>query len=134
MAKNTTTIRDCVIDDNTTTISSKRPSKKAHHASKQGYSSYFVPAIPLKWIAAASNTPGSSGLKVALIIWRLWVMHNRKSFTFTTASAQRGWELTRNQKRCGLEALSEAGLIAVNRKTGRKNPIVTVLDKFGEFG
>jgi hypothetical protein len=81
--------------------------------------------IPLPWLTAAANLPGKA-LGVGLAIWYLAGMR-RSHIVRMMRSALTAFNVGRKAGYSGLAALEEAGLIRVNRHTGRL-PLVELLD------
>ncbi len=81
--------------------------------------------IPFDWLSAAAYLPGKS-LHAGIALWYL-AGRARSSRVPLSNVASQAFGLDRNAKYRALEWLEEAGLIAVERKTGQA-PIVTVLE------
>ena len=81
--------------------------------------------IPLNWLSAAAQLPGKS-LHLGIAIW--FKASIAKSATVRLSNiAGLPFGLDRNAKYRALGWLEDAGLITVERQTGR-SPIVTLLD------
>jgi DNA-binding transcriptional ArsR family regulator len=81
--------------------------------------------IPFSWVALASRLPGSC-LSVAMAVRYLRCRYPRKP---NWSMAEIGWRagLEERSARRTLQALSEAGLISLTRKPGRK-PALAILE------
>jgi hypothetical protein len=85
--------------------------------------------IPLTWLSVACRL-GGKALHVAIAIWfRAGVTRSREVLLSLSQGAEFGFDRFAGSR--GLAALERAGLVAVDRRTGRK-PIVTILDPDGE--
>lgn len=80
--------------------------------------------IPFKWQQAANALPGKAGL-VGLALWFLFGIKKSKNIKIT-AEAMKFAGCTRQTFASGLRALEVAGLIAVERKSGKK-PTVKII-------
>lgn len=81
--------------------------------------------IPLKWLIRASKLPGKSFHVAILICYRGGI---EKSRTIKLSNITvKTFGLTRFSKKRALKHLESAGLITVERYTGR-SPIVTILE------
>lgn len=84
--------------------------------------------IPLYWLCAASRHCGQGrGFNVGIILWYLCGLHKNKAQIQLKGSVIRAFGLNRYSCYRGLSQLEAAGLVSVERHTGR-NPIVTILN------
>ena len=83
--------------------------------------------IPWVWLALAMSLPGKAPICVALWLWFRAGMRRQRSVEFNPGRV----ELARTTARRGLDALEQAGLVAVVRGVGRI-PHVTILDVEGD--
>ncbi len=81
--------------------------------------------IPLEWLAVAAKLPGKT-LNVAIALWWRYGMAKGKSFKLTQ-TALRTMNVERDAANDGLTRLEQAGLIAVERKSGQR-PTISILD------
>ncbi|MDP1526992.1 MAG: hypothetical protein Q8M20_14355 [Rhodocyclaceae bacterium] len=81
--------------------------------------------ISLAWLKKAAELPGKS-LNVALALCWLNGMAKGKPFKLTQLSLNY-LHVARDAARDGLTRLEQAGLITVDRKTGRR-PIISILE------
>lgn len=81
--------------------------------------------IPLEWLNKAANLPGKS-LHVALAL-RFWAGIKKTQTVVLSNIALNSFGITRYSKKRALKNLELAGLVIVERHTGRA-PIVTILD------
>jgi hypothetical protein len=81
--------------------------------------------IPLDWLGLADRLPGRT-LAVALALWFEIGRKNRRRVSLTRAIFVR-LDVKPKAQYHGLRALEGAGLVRVDRRTG-KNPTVTILD------
>ena len=87
--------------------------------------------IPLEWLARAAALPGKS-LAIALILWHLFGMGREDPRPISLGNGlPKKFGVTRSAKYRALQWLSDAGLVAVDQKTGR-NPLVKLLSVAGE--
>jgi hypothetical protein len=85
--------------------------------------------IPLDWLGVVFTLAGRHPLAVALAIWYLVGLRNRrKNLPFTTKLAARFGVCNRTAKMRALDDLESAGLIKVRRQQG-KNPIVSIVSR-----
>lgn len=86
----------------------------------------FINRIPLAWAHAMAGLSGRASV-VGLALWyRSGVMKGDRTVVLSSKNL-RGFGLTRNTARRGLRDLEAAGLVAVDRHTGRA-PRVTLLE------
>jgi DNA-binding MarR family transcriptional regulator len=91
---------------------------------------YFLKGpIPLSWLAPASRLPGRA-LHVATAIWFLAGVGRTRTIRLQ-GGLLRQLGVNRHAAYRGLNALEEAGLVAVERRPGG-NPKVTILDQSGD--
>jgi hypothetical protein len=81
--------------------------------------------IPFSWVAMASRLPGSC----LIVAMAARFLRNRYSRKPAWSVAEIGWRagLEERSARRSLRALSEAGLISLNRRPGRK-PTLAILE------
>ena len=83
--------------------------------------------IPMAWICTASKVCGHGrGLNVAIALWFLSGLNNQKATVTLKSTVLRDMGIDRHAAYRGLEKLEKAGLVSVERNTGRL-PIVTLL-------
>ena len=80
--------------------------------------------IPLAWLGSAAGLPGKA-LAVGLAIWFQRGLKKRETVTLT-GSVLNQLGVSRHAKYRALAALEKAGLVRVERRTG-KNPTVEIL-------
>jgi hypothetical protein len=89
--------------------------------------------IPMNWIRVASVVSGQgSGFKVAIVLWYLSGLNRQAKTVKLSGSVLREMGVERHAGYRGLEALEDAGLVAVERRPGQ-SPRVTLLN-VGEAG
>jgi hypothetical protein len=81
--------------------------------------------IPLKWLTHASMLPGKS-LQVGIALWYLKGLKKNSVVKLTNVTLSE-FGVKKDAKRRALKSLEEAGLVSIERYTG-KNPIVTILN------
>jgi hypothetical protein len=82
--------------------------------------------IPMSWIAAATRLSGRTW-QVATALWFVGIRSRSKSATVAlTPKTLARFHLSENAVRRGLSALAAAGLVIVERQTGRRS-LVTIL-------
>jgi hypothetical protein len=87
--------------------------------------------IPWSWHSKAGRLKGHA-LHVGIVLW--FLAGFKKGGTVTlSSSVLRDLGVTRESKYRGLKELESAGLISVDRHTGR-NPVVTILGVRGSNG
>jgi hypothetical protein len=87
--------------------------------------------IPLSWLSAVCALRAKSSVTVALAIWFLSGLKQRKDQLKLTNAILRRFHVDRYAKWRGLAALEEAGLIRI-RRCGNKNQIVTIIEQLDE--
>jgi len=86
----------------------------------------FINRIPLPWAHAMARLPGRASV-VGLALWyRSGVMKGDRTVVLSSKNL-RGFGLTRNTARRALRDLEKAGLVSVERHSGRA-PRVTLLE------
>jgi len=81
----------------------------------------------LAWLALATNLPGKSAVRLAVLILQLAEKHGRKRHLLITPCRLADSSISRVAGYEGLVALEVAGLVEVNRCRGR-NPLVSILE------
>ena len=81
--------------------------------------------IPWIWLTAAASLPGKA-LHVAIALWFMASV-KRSGTVALSGKTLRSLGVERHSGYRGLNALETAGLVAVERHSGR-NPLVTILD------
>ena len=81
--------------------------------------------ISLPWLMRASRLPGRA-IVVGIVIWFRVGLCQSKTITLTTTILTL-FGVDRHAKRRSLVSLEKAGLISVDRRTG-KNPTITVIE------
>lgn len=81
--------------------------------------------IPLDWLSTAAQQPGKS-LHLAIAIWAIASLAGSANVQIGNLAVQ-PFGLDRNAKYRSLDWLEKAGLIHVQRKSGR-SPVVTLLE------
>jgi hypothetical protein len=80
----------------------------------------------MSWIAAATRLSGRTW-QVATALWFVGIRSHSKSATVAlTPKTLSRFHLSENAVRRGLSALADAGLVIVERQTGRRS-LVTIL-------
>src|SRR5215468_4411781 len=82
----------------------------------------YIPPVPLAWFDRACVLPGKA-LAVGLVLWRLARLKKASSVVLTNAALKRHG-LGRFAKYRALQALEQAGWIAVRRRPKRSPEIV----------
>jgi DNA-binding transcriptional ArsR family regulator len=82
--------------------------------------------IPLRWLKEAARLPGKA-LAVALEVWFFAGLRGQAVVSVNLSRLHTAEQIPRSTASRGLAALEEAGLVAVERKPGRK-PQVTILE------
>jgi hypothetical protein len=85
---------------------------------------YLRGPVPWPWVLRAGALPGQA-LFVGLMVWKLAGMRRAKTVTFCLSKAARDSVPLRSARRA-LRALERAGLVKVERRTGR-GLLVTLL-------
>jgi hypothetical protein len=87
---------------------------------------YLTGPIPMSWIQEATRLSGRTW-QVASALWFVGIRSRTKSATVTlTEKTRRRFNLTRQAVRRGLQQLADAGLVIVERQSGRYS-VVTIL-------
>jgi hypothetical protein len=87
---------------------------------------YLTGPIPMSWIQEATRLSGRTW-QVACALWFVGIRSKTKSATVTlTEKTRRRFNLSENAVKRGLKQLADAGLVIVERQTGRRS-IVTIL-------
>jgi DNA-binding transcriptional ArsR family regulator len=105
-------------------LASARRSKRPPRHQPDG--EFLKGPIPLSWLAPAARLPGRT-LVVALALWFQCGRTNCRRVSLTGSILER-FGVKRLTMYHGLRALEQAGLVAMERQTG-KNPTVTILDQ-----
>lgn len=110
-------------------VSARRPARLPRHGVHERF---LCGPIPWSWLAAAMALPGHA-LHVGLVLWHHGFLAGGAAEVAHSATAMERWGVSRYAARRGLAALERAGLVYVDRHTGRK-AIVTILStgKVGE--
>ena len=83
--------------------------------------------IPLDWLCAAARAAGhGSGFQVAIALWYLSGLNRQSNTVKLKGSILREMGVDRHAGYRGLAALERAGLVSVERHSGRV-PVVTLL-------
>jgi hypothetical protein len=101
----------------------KPPAKEKPPRHKPG-KKFLKGPVPLAWLALAAQLPGKS-LHVGVVVWFLAGLKKTKTVSLSSKQAQL-FGVDRHAKRRALAWLEQAGLVAVERRSGR-NPRVTLL-------
>ena len=103
-----------------------RPSRGAnrlpHHAPRERF---LRGPIPRNRLQVAMGLPGHA-LHVGLALWHQAFLCGGGAVVSHSATSMQKWGVSRYSARRGLAALERAGLVAVDRHTGRK-AVVTIL-------
>jgi hypothetical protein len=87
---------------------------------------YLTGPIPMTWIQEATRLSGRTW-QVASALWFVGIRSRTKSATVTlTEKTRRRFHLTECAVKRGLKQLADAGLVIVERQSGRRS-IVTIL-------
>jgi hypothetical protein len=87
---------------------------------------YLTGPIPMSWIQEATQLSGRTW-QVATALWFVGIRSRTKSATVTlTEKTRRRFHLNAQAVRRGLQQLADAGLVVVERQSGRYS-IVTIL-------
>jgi hypothetical protein len=87
---------------------------------------YLSSRIPMSWVEAAAVLPGRAW-HLACALWFEAACRKCAAVSLPANTRRRFGLAHRRTFYRALDALAEAGLIAVDRRTG-KNPVVTILD------
>jgi len=83
--------------------------------------------IPWNWLCAAAIASGQgSGFKVVVVLWHLSGLNHQSKTVKMSGKKLREMGVDRHAAYRGLKALEAAGLIKVERRSGR-SPVVTII-------
>jgi len=108
------------------TLTPKKVSRKKAPRHKSG-EPFLRGPIPMNWLAAASKASGhGSGLGIAVALWYLSGLNLQAKTVKLSGSVLRQMGIERHAGYRGLKTLEKAGLVSVERHSGRL-PMVTIL-------